>query len=111
MDKVVIGLVEKVKIKGVKEVEVLVKIDTGSRTNSIDTNLASEAQLGPIIKSVSIKSSHGKQIRPVVKAKIEIGGKILIASFNIASRGHLDYPVLIGTRTLKRGFLIDPSKK
>jgi len=106
-NKIIIGYLEKIKINGR---EVVALIDTGATRSSVDIDLASELKLGPIVKKSIIKSSHGKSVRPVVKAKIEIGGKKINAFFNISARSHMSYGVLIGRNILKMGFLVDPSK-
>lgn len=107
-DKTVIGFIEKIKINGK---EVIAKIDTGATRSSIDINLAADLKLGPIIKKSTVISSHGKSIRPVVKANIELGGRNFNAFLNIVGRSHMRYGVLIGRNILKRGFLIDPMRK
>lgn len=102
-----IGLIEKVKIK---DKEVLAKIDTGADTSSIDINLASELQLGPILDTKHIKSSNGESLRPVIKATIILKGKEIKAKFSISDRQNMKYDILIGKNILKKGFLIDPKK-
>ena len=112
MKETIIGLTEKVRIKGeYGEKEVPAKIDTGSESNSMDLKLASKLGVGPIIKSIKVKSSHGMTRRPVVKARIRIKNRLINALFNIADRKRLKYKILIGRRTLAKNFLIDPSKK
>jgi len=112
MAKITIGIVEKVKVLGKKRSkQLMAKIDTGATNNSIDEKLADELGLGPIIRTVLVKHAHGNKIRPVVKAKVEIAGKILEGKFTLANRRHMRYKVLIGLDILKRGFLIDPNKK
>ena len=106
-NKSIIGCLEKVRIN---DHEVLALIDTGATRSSIDLDLASDLKLGPIIKKSIIRSSHGKSVRPVVKAKIEIAGRKINAFFNISARSHMSYKVLIGRNILKKGFLVDPSK-
>ena len=51
--KIVISLIEPVLVRGKnnKKKEVMAKIDTGATKSSIDTNLASEIGLGPIIET------------------------------------------------------------
>ncbi len=105
-EKTTVGAIEKIKINGS---EVLAKIDTGASKSSIDLDLAIKLKLGSILKKHTIISSHGKSIRPVIKAKLEIRGRTINAFFNIVSRSTLRYKVLIGKNILKRGFLIDPS--
>ena len=109
--KVVIGLAEKVKIrydKGFKTV--IAKIDTGATKSSIDTNLAAELRLGPVIKSKLIKSAHGSKLRPIIESTIELAGKRITSEFTLADRTHMKYRILIGQNILKDGFLIDPTK-
>ena len=109
--KVVIGLTEKVNVnhqKGRKAV--IAKIDTGATKSSIDTNLAAELKLGPVIKSKLVKSAHGSKLRPIIEATIELAGKKIKSEFTLADRAHMKYRILIGQNILKDGFLIDPSK-
>ena len=109
--KVVIGLAEKVNIdysNGKKAV--IAKIDTGATKSSIDTNLAAELRLGPVIKSKLVKSAHGSKLRPIIEASIELAGKRIKSEFTLADRAHMKYRILIGQNILKDGFLIDPTK-
>ena len=109
--KIVIGLAEKVRVhhpKGSKRV--ISKIDTGATKSSMDTNLAAELRLGPVIKSKIIKSAHGSKLRPIIEATIELAGKKIKSEFTLADRAHMKYRILIGQNILKDGFLIDPTK-
>lgn len=109
--KTVIGLAEKVQIhhsKGSKGV--IAKVDTGATKSSIDTNLAAELKLGPVIKSKLVKSAHGSKLRPIIEATIELAGKKIKSEFTLADRAHMQYRILIGQNILKDGFLIDPTK-
>lgn len=110
--KTVIGLTEKVTIKGrEKEKTVTAKIDTGATKNSIDSRLAAELNLGPVVETKLIKSAHGNAVRPIIRAEIMLAGKKIETRFSLADRIHLRYKVLIGQNALKdKGFLIDPSK-
>ncbi len=106
-DKTIVGLIETIKINN-KEVDA--KIDTGASRSSIHIKLASDLRLGPVIKSVRIKSSHGVQLRPIVKATVEICGRTVEGTFTITNREALKYQVLIGQEILKQNFLVDPMK-
>ena len=109
--KVVIGLDERVKVQysgGRKNV--IAKIDTGATKSSIDTNLAAELKLGPVIKSKIVKSAHGSKLRPIIEATIELAGKKIKSEFTLADRAHMKFRILIGQNILKDGFLIDPNK-
>ena len=62
----IIGLTEPVRIFGQnKEKKVVAKIDTGADKSSISVKLAAELGLGPIVKTKMIKTSTGKEIRPI----------------------------------------------
>ena len=109
--RIVIGLDEKVAIhhsSGNKNV--IAKIDTGATKSSIDTNLAAELRLGPVIKSKLVKSAHGSKLRPIIEATIELAGKKIKSEFTLADRAHMKYRILIGQNILIEGFLIDPKK-
>ena len=109
--KIVIGLAERVNVlnhRGRKGV--IAKIDTGATKSSIDTNLATELSLGPVIKSRLVKSAHGSKLRPIIEAEIELAGRVIKSEFTLADREHMKFRILIGQNILKEGFLIDPTK-
>ncbi len=107
-ERITIGFYEDVLIDGKV---IRAKIDTGAGVSSIDSSLADALNLGPVIGRAAVVNTHGRVIRPVVMLKIEIGGKVLEAKFNIAIREHLRYPILIGKNILRQGFVIDPKKR
>jgi hypothetical protein len=109
----VIGLVEKVMIKGGKKsVTIKALIDTGAQWTSIDLNLATKAGLGPIVRTRKIKAASTKKtsIRPVVKVHVELVGKTFLAEANLQDRSHMKFPMLIGRNILAGNFLVDPKK-
>lgn len=111
--KIIVGLTEKVKIKTKegKKRTIKAKIDTGASKCSIDANLAKKLKLGPVIRKKIIKSAHGNRLRPIIKVTVELAGKKFKKEFTLADRRHLKTRVLIGVNILKKGFLVDPSKK
>ena len=112
IEKKTVGLTEKIKITGSKgkSKRMIARIDTGATISSIDSRLASELTLGPVVRTKLVKSAHGKTVRPVIIAEITIAGKNIKARFTIADRSHMKYRVLVGQNILKKGFIIDPSK-
>ncbi len=104
--KTILGAFEKIKINGVG---VVAKIDTGASRSSIDESFAESLKVGPVLKRSIIVSSHGKSVRPVIKAHVDIGGRRINAFFNISKRSHMRCRVLIGRNILKRGYLVDSS--
>ncbi len=62
-------------------------------------------------KAISVRNSTGQEhIRYRVKLPAVIRGKKMRAYFTLADRSRNNFPVLIGRRTLKGRFLVDPSK-
>jgi hypothetical protein len=112
-NKIVLGFIETVKIKGnaKKDSSLKARIDSGAQNSAIDQELAAKLKLGPIIKNKAIRQASGRSVRPVMKASIEICGKKLKGEFTISDRSHMKYKVLIGQNLLKKGFIIDPCKK
>ncbi|RME52275.1 hypothetical protein D6783_05350 [Candidatus Woesearchaeota archaeon] len=111
-NRIVIGLTERVIIKGRdEEVEATAKVDTGATKSSLDVHLAAKLKLGPIIETRLVKNANGNKVRPIIEACIIIRGRELCAQFTLADRSHLKYPVLLGQNILKNGFLIDPAKE
>jgi hypothetical protein len=107
--KRIIGIVDKVKIIGEKEIETYALFDTGATRSSIDFDLAARAKLGPIMGVDHIKAASSKRARkrPIVKGIIEIKGKRFKRKINLEDRSHLKYPVIIGRNLLRGNFIID----
>ena len=107
----IIGLIERVKIIGKKEVEVEALIDTGATRTSVDPSVAKKAELGPICGDVKVKqSSSGYTKRIVVKGEIEIAGKRIKTKINIQDRSKMYTPVLIGRDIIHSNFIVDVAK-
>ena len=86
-ERKILGIVEKIKIIGEKKVETYALFDTGAKQTSVDIELASEAKLGPVVKTTVIRNPSFKQktVRPVVEGKIEIAGELYETQINIQS--------------------------
>jgi len=107
-EKIIIGVVETVKIKNKKY---KARIDTGAKRSSIHKNLLKKLNLGQPSGSVEVKSSNGITMRPLIKIEFILKNKKISADFTVTNRGHMQYPILIGRNALRKGFLIDPGKK
>jgi hypothetical protein len=112
MNRPILGLVENVSIvNGNKQKKVKARVDTGATKSSMDVSLASDLQLGPIIRKKEVKSAHGTTVRPVIRATIVIDGIEIEGEFTLAQRSHMTYKVLVGQNVLKKGrFMVDPLK-
>lgn len=67
----------------------------------------------PLHNHQAVRSASGTQYRPVIELNIKLNDKIMQnVLFNLADRGDMEFPVLIGRNVLEKGkFLIDPSLK
>jgi hypothetical protein len=110
--KIVVGLVDKVKVIGKKEIIAMAKFDTGAKRTSIDVEIAAKAKLGPIIKVTRVRSAsaRGSIRRPVVEAKIKVNGKTLKKEVNVEDRSHSDQKILIGRDIIFSNFIVDVEK-
>ncbi len=110
--KIVVGLIEHVKIIGKKKtVSATAKIDTGAARSCVDESIVDDAGLNPVIKFVRVKSATTGGApyvrRPVFKAKIEIAGKKIPVEVSTADRSHLKQKILIGRDVIRSNFLVD----
>ncbi len=110
------------------------KIDTGARTSSLHaTHIDSFERDGEqwirfrtprsvghkpgncearLIERRPVTSSNGeKQLRHVIGTKMRLGPLTWDAQLSLANRGTMAFPVLIGRRGLRRGFLVNSGKR
>jgi hypothetical protein len=79
------------------------------RAGAADPSIKLEA---PIVDQRTVRSSNGKQqLRYVIKAKLCLGNLCWDGQLTLANRGTMAFPVLIGRRSLRRGFLINSRKR
>lgn len=62
-------------------------------------------------KSTKVKSSNGKaEKRFVIKTKVEIYDEIFKTEFTLTDRSDMRFPILLGRKFIKQGFLVDVSR-
>ncbi len=107
----VIGIICSLTLHGERGKEsVLAKVDTGAARTSVDTDLAARVGLGPVTDSVKVRaaSSAHSETRPLVQARVELGGRTFDLPVSITDRTDMKYPVIVGMDVLTEGgFLID----
>jgi len=110
--RIVLGLVEKVILYGNDaKITLMARIDTGATGSSLDVKVAKRLGLGSVVRYADVKQAAGRTKRPVKRTTLKMCGKTMQADFNLADRSLMRYKALIGRNILKKGFLIDPSKK
>ncbi|MFC0711075.1 ATP-dependent zinc protease family protein [Azorhizophilus paspali] len=131
----VFGWIEKGSIEP-ENIPVKMKLDTGALTSSLDAKdlrrferdgdewvrfdvEVTDKDTGKLIDSrferrvlrnVKVRGAGGAERRPVVKMQICIGKQIYEEEFSLNDRGKMNYPVLIGRRTLGHLGLVDVSR-
>ena len=59
-----------------------------------------------------VRSSNGRlEKRYIIKTPIIIGGKKRVTHLSLTNRGKMRFPVLVGRRVLRKGFIVDVSEK
>jgi hypothetical protein len=66
----------------------------------------------PVVEMRNVRSSNGKQqLRYVIEAHFYLGNISWKGQLTLANRGSMAFPVLIGRRGLRRGFVVNSKKK
>jgi hypothetical protein len=66
----------------------------------------------PVVEMRNVRSSNGKQqLRYVIEAQFSLGNISWKGQLTLANRGSMAFPVLIGRRGLRRGFVVNSKKK
>lgn len=62
-------------------------------------------------KEKKVKNSFGQaEKRFVIETPVKIYNKIYNTEFSLSNRGNLRFPILLGRKLLKKGFVVDVSK-
>lgn len=66
----------------------------------------------PVWQQRTVKSSSGhREKRYFVLLEVQLGKRKLRTPFSLTDRKHMRYPVLLGRSLLRRGYLVDVSRK
>ena len=63
-----------------------------------------------LIRDIRVRGAGGAEERPVVLMKVCLGSQMYEEQFSLNDRDKMNYPVLIGRRTLEKVGLVDSSK-
>ncbi len=126
----IIGRAEKIRFPDLGGMLVPAKVDTGADISTLWATGVHEVAEGleftpfgsgsdhysaaPVVlpkgkyRLTRIANSFGvKEMRYVVKLRVEVKGRIIRASFSLSNRSTKTYPVLLGRRLLHGKFLVD----
>lgn len=129
-DLEIVGWVERVRLLE-PEVHMDAKLDTGAETSSLDVEIIKKFRdagkrwirfrlidretgeehiiVRERLRTVAIVRHNGeRQLRPVVRMRICLSGKVLDAEVSLIDRSEFTYPLLLGRKSLESFTLIDP---
>lgn len=132
-DRPVIGWREWVGLPGLGVPAVRAKIDTGARTAALHVVGYHTTTVGAgVVASFGVHPEHGaprvdveaevvgtrwirnpgghREERPLVITDLSVGETTFIALVTLTSRADMGLPMLIGRQTIRRRFLVDPSR-
>ncbi|MCX6706074.1 MAG: ATP-grasp domain-containing protein [Candidatus Woesebacteria bacterium] len=93
-----------------EKADILAKIDTGAWRTSIDRQTAIDLGLlgkSNILWEKTVKSSMGKEVRPIIAIRFYLAGRRIKTVASIANREGLKSKLIIGRQDLG-GFLVNP---
>ncbi|QGZ29813.1 ATP-dependent zinc protease [Stutzerimonas stutzeri] len=63
-----------------------------------------------VVRDIKVRGAGGAEERPVVLMKVCLGNRVYEEQFSLNDRDKMNYPVLVGRRTLENVGLVDSSK-
>jgi len=133
--KDVIGRSDKVDLPELQLFDLDAKVDTGAYTSAIHYHHAEVIERNNVrtlhftlldpkhpnyndksfyfedFDERTIKNSFGdSEKRYIIKTKIRLFGKEYVTELSLSDRGNLKFPILLGRKLLKKGFIVDVSR-
>lgn len=134
-EKLLIGRREKINLPELKLENLDAKVDTGAYTSSLhchNINIITKNKISYLkfhlldpkhpeyekraakftnFKQKKVKSSNGKsETRYIIRTVIRIYGLDIETEFSLSDRSEMKYPVLLGRKFIKKGFIVDVTK-
>jgi len=121
------GWKEHVRLPKLRMGPIVAKLDTGARSAALHadeihvsgrrvtfvivSNGRRHTYRAPLAGQKRVKSSNGiSELRPVIRATLEIGKAVFKAEITLTDRSDMDVPMLLGRNTLKGRFVVNPAR-
>jgi hypothetical protein len=64
-----------------------------------------------VVKERRVKNPGGRsELRPVIRTKLTVAGKEIEALVNLTTRDEMSFRMLLGRRTIRKHFVVDPGR-
>lgn len=65
----------------------------------------------PVVAERKVRNPGGRlELRPVIRTKLIIAGKEISALINLTTRDEMSFRMLLGRRTIRKHFIVDPGR-
>ena len=65
----------------------------------------------PVLKERRVKNPGGRtEMRPVIQTNLIVAGKEIDAMVNLTTRDEMSFRMLVGRRTIRKHFIVDPGR-
>ncbi len=124
--KETVGAVEEIVVLP-WNIKLIARIDTGAATSSLDARDirvkdetvefklfepgGAQAVKLPILRWRTVRTSEGRERRPVVRLQLCIGTQLVSTALNLNDRSKMEYSLLIGRNALAGRFVVDVSHR
>lgn len=96
--------IEHFEIDGVPHVRFEIHPRQRKRTPSISC-------VAEVVKERKVKNPGGRaELRPVIQTRLVVAGEEITALVNLTTRDEMTFRLLLGRRTIRGTFLVDPSR-
>jgi hypothetical protein len=86
----------------------MVKFEIHPRQRKRRPSIACVAE---VVGEKKVKNPGGRsQMRPVIRTRLVIAGKEIEANVNLTTRDEMTFRMLLGRRTVRKKFLVDPGR-
>jgi hypothetical protein len=133
--RITIGWREWVEMPEFDVIEIKAKVDTGADNSSLHAfniepfskdgiphvrfeihprqrkskpSISCEAE---VVKERTVKNPGGRtELRPVIRTRLKVAGREIDALINLTTRDEMTFRMLLGRRSIRKDFLVDPAR-
>ena len=134
--RITIGWREWVEMPEFDVIEIKAKVDTGADNSSLHAfNIEPFSKAGiphvrfeihprqrkskpsisceaEVVKERTVKNPGGRtELRPVIRTRLKVAGREIDALINLTTRDEMTFRMLLGRRSVRKDFLVDPARR